>query len=84
LSCGGTFPEITYTHYTATGDAGTADMTFTTNATGGACSITETTAAIIQGAHAIGTFSGSLRMLSDSGNTPSRTLTSGSYDVIVP
>jgi hypothetical protein len=83
IACG-TFPSITYTHYTATGDAGTADMTFSTNVTGGSCAMTSTTTSQVQGSHAMGTFTGSLLMVTDSGNAPSKSLTAGSYDIIVP
>jgi hypothetical protein len=86
LNCqGGIYPEITYTHYTGVaGDAGVADMTYTTQSTGATCTIDETTTATVQGQHATGTFSGTLVLSGDAGSPPSHTLTAGSYDVVVP
>jgi hypothetical protein len=84
LSCSGIYPEITYAHYTAvSADAGTVDATFTTNTVGASCSIDETTTATVQGQHAQGTFSGKLALLGDAG-AASHTLTSGSYDMVIP
>jgi hypothetical protein len=76
---------ITNVYYTASGDAGTVSQSFSTNATGASCSLTETTAPPIQGGgQAVGTFSGQLRVPTDSGNSPMQTLTAGAYNVIVP
>ena len=86
LTCNGSgFLFVTYTHYTASGDAGAADITFTSvSNTASSCTITETTTAQTQGQHAMGTFSGTLVQPTDSGAPPAHVLTGGSYDVIVP
>jgi hypothetical protein len=85
LMCsGGIYPAMTYVHYTAgSTDAGTADATFTTSSTGASCTIDETTTATVQGQHAQGTFSGTLVYAGDAG-AASHTMTSGSYDLVVP
>ncbi|HEY5147031.1 MAG TPA: hypothetical protein VII82_09705 [Polyangiaceae bacterium] len=86
LMCsGGIYPAATYVHYTGgSADAGTADATFTTtSSTGASCTIDETTTATTQGQHAQGTFSGTLVYAGDAG-AASHTMTSGSYDLIVP
>jgi ZU5 domain len=85
LMCsGGIYPAATYVHYTGGAvDAGTADATFTTSSTGASCTIDETTTATTQGQHAQGTFSGTLVYAGDAG-AASHTLTSGSYNVVVP
>jgi hypothetical protein len=86
LTCNGSpFLFVTYTHYTASGDAGTADISYTTvNNTASSCSITETTTATTPGQAAMGTFSGTLVSQVDGGNFPTETLTNGSYNIIVP
>jgi hypothetical protein len=84
LSCaGGAFPSINYRHY-ASSDAGTADMTFTSeSSTGVTCTLAESTSAVDAGSMAQGTFSAVLVLQGDAG-AGSHTFTNGTYDVVVP
>jgi hypothetical protein len=79
----GSYPSINYSHYAGL-NVQAPDTTFTTQATGAQCVITETTNALEAGTTAVGTFSGHLIQPVDSGNAPSHSFTAGSYDVIVP
>jgi hypothetical protein len=72
-----TYPEITYTHYTAN----VLDATFTSKHLGATCSVTATATATATGQHSTGSFTATLDSQSDAG-TQSHAFTSGSYDEI--
>jgi hypothetical protein len=72
-----TYPEITYTHYTAN----VLDATFTTKHLGATCSVTVTATATVTGQHSTGSFTATLDSQSDAG-AQSHAFTSGSYDEI--
>jgi len=77
------YPSINYRHYPSS-DAGTPDMTFTSeSSTGASCTIDELTAAMTAGSTAQGSFSAVLVLQGDAA-AGSHTFSSGTYEVVVP
>jgi hypothetical protein len=71
------YPQITYTHFTG----GVVDSVYYSNQNSGHCNILVQASATVSGAHARGSFSGTVNIPPEAG-AGSHTLASGSYDVI--